>query len=441
MIRDFGQDRRGNVAAAFALATLPLLAFSGAAIDYSRASNVRTQMQMAIDAAVLAMAKEPSYLSQEEFEAKGRAAFDANFKAGDVATLTSFAISRTDKTVRLEAAAKVKTTVLSAASITDVPIGASADAMRGFKKIEVVLALDNTGSMSSSNKMTALKTAATDLVNTLEAVAKDEGQVKIGIVPFATTVRLPNTATYRAASWIDFGTSGKSEACGVNGSSDKDKNLDYTKCSVNKTTWEGCVQDRRQPYDAGDTSVNPAIRGTLYPAITYCPSSEKKLAYVQPLTTDFAALRTAINGMTPAGNTNVTIGVAWGEALLSQQAPFADGMPFGDKDTQKYLIVLTDGDNTENRETTETCTSSWFGTTCSQKSTDIDLRTAAACASVKEPTKHITVYTVRVINGNSTLLRNCASDSTKFFDVKNASELGPVFRDIARQISLIRLTT
>ena len=70
--------------------------------------------------------------------------------------------------------------------------------------------------------------------------------------------------------------------------------------------------------------------------------------------------------------------------------------------------------------------------------TTMDQRTAAACASAK--TAGIKIYSIRVINGNSSLLRGCASETSMFYEVSNASQLGPIFQQIAREISQIRLT-
>ena len=55
--------------------------------------------------------------------------------------------------------------------------------------------------------------------------------------------------------------------------------------------------------------------------------------------------------MSPAGNTNITIGLAWGLTLLSTQAPFTEGEPYGTENLTKIMVLMTDGDNTENRWT------------------------------------------------------------------------------------------
>src|SRR4051794_13854020 len=52
-MRRLTADRRGNVAATFALLLVPLLGAVGAGVDYSIAVNKRTKIISALDAAVL----------------------------------------------------------------------------------------------------------------------------------------------------------------------------------------------------------------------------------------------------------------------------------------------------------------------------------------------------------------------------------------------------
>ena len=56
----FKRDREGSVAATFALALIPLVGLVGAAVDYSSATNARTSLQVALDAALIAGAKDGS---------------------------------------------------------------------------------------------------------------------------------------------------------------------------------------------------------------------------------------------------------------------------------------------------------------------------------------------------------------------------------------------
>src|SRR5712691_1017319 len=57
LARGFLRQCRGSAVPTFAIALVPMVALVGAAVDYSRANNVRAQMQGALDAAVLAGAR------------------------------------------------------------------------------------------------------------------------------------------------------------------------------------------------------------------------------------------------------------------------------------------------------------------------------------------------------------------------------------------------
>ena len=105
--------------------------------------------------------------------------------------------------------------------------------------------------------------------------------------------------------------------------------------------------------------------------------------------------------MTPTGNTNVTIGMAWAWQTLSPVAPMNAPEPAPDLD--KVIVLLTDGDNTQNRFTSST--------------SSIDSRTEKVCTNAKAA--NIKVYTVRVIDGNATCCAaappspTCSTTSTR----------------------------
>jgi hypothetical protein len=89
----------------------------------------------------------------------------------------------------------------------------------------------------------------------------------------------------------------------------------------------------------------------------------------------------------------------------------------------KAIILLTDGQNTENR---------W-----STSASSIDARTSKACSNVKAA--NIKLYTVRVIDGNATLLQACATKPDMFYNVQNATQLQSVFTTIAQQLASLRI--
>jgi hypothetical protein len=50
------------------------------------------------------------------------------------------------------------------------------------------------------------------------------------------------------------------------------------------------------------------------------------------------------------------------------------------------------------------------------------------------------VYTVRVINGNAALLKDCATKADMYYDVQNASQLNAVFKKIGDDLATLRIS-
>lgn len=257
-------------------------------------------------------------------------------------------------------------------------------------------------------KIDALKTGARDLLDTLRAVAHDADTVKVSIVPFETEVRLETR--YNTADWLRWSN------------------------PADRLAWTGYVIDRDQPNDASDAAPKTSDPKTLYPAVRESQwKAMGDIAPIRPLTSvhgqkDFRDLTDTVDAMRPRANTNIAIGVAWGLATLSQSEPFTEAAAFGSGNLKKFMVVLTDGENTQNH----------IDGKVNSNVGKIDARTRLACQAAKDAT--VTVYTIRLVSGNAALLRDCASEEKKYFDVKDASQLGPVFQAIAREISSTRLT-
>jgi Flp pilus assembly protein TadG len=73
LVNRFGQDRRGNIAVIFALALLPIMSAVGCTVDYSRATQLRSKLQAAADAAsVGSVAKtSPAFIAAGKMTADG----------------------------------------------------------------------------------------------------------------------------------------------------------------------------------------------------------------------------------------------------------------------------------------------------------------------------------------------------------------------------------
>lgn len=89
----FIDDRRASAVPIFALAVIPVLAMTGAAVDYSRANSVRAAMQAALDAAALNVSRDAQTLSAAQITQKATDYFNANFhrsEASNVQVTASF---------------------------------------------------------------------------------------------------------------------------------------------------------------------------------------------------------------------------------------------------------------------------------------------------------------------------------------------------------------
>jgi hypothetical protein len=320
--------------------------------------------------------------------------------------------------LKLTASGNINTVFTKLLGKTQIDFSASSEVLWGIKKLNLALVLDNTGSMAASGKMTNLKSAAHDLLTTLQNAAKKPGDVQVAIVPFATDVNVGKG--YVDASWIDW-----TDWNAANGTCSSSSYHSKSSCEshgykwtiASHSTWNGCVNDRDQNNDVLNTVPVAGAPATMFRAhqASACSASMMPLGY------DWTALNNKIDAMTPTGNTNVTIGLAWGFQLISPVDPFNAPPPADD--LEKAIVILTDGTNTQNR---------WSST-----ESVIDARTKLACDNIKAA--NIKIYTVRVIDGNASLLKGCATKPSMYYDVDQANELTGVFKSIAQNLANLRI--
>jgi uncharacterized protein YegL len=426
-----------SVISTFALALLPITGFVGAAVDYSRANSARTAMQAAVDATALMMSKTASSLNETQLQTKASDYFNALFTRPEVTNITVVTTysNLAGSQLYFKASGKVKAEFMRVMGFDKFDISAASTVKWGNKRLRVALVLDNTGSMSSSGKMTALKTATKNLLTELQNAATNNGDVYVSIVPFSKDVNVG--ASNFTASWVDWTEwDNKNGNCTGYTSWFKPKtknsclNNSGTWTVANHNTWNGCVTDRGNTgepnagnYDTNVVQPNPAITATLFPAEQFsdCTEAVKALSY------DWSGMTTLVNNMTPNGNTNQGIGLAWGWLSLVGGGPFPAPPPLdANYQYEQVIILLTDGLNTENR---------WY-----DNQAPIDNRQAMTCNNVKAA--GITLYTVQVNTGGdptSQLLKDCASSLSKFFLLTSADQMVATFSHIATELTKLRL--
>ena len=87
--------------------------------------------------------------------------------------MTVYYSSTDGSQIVLNGSATINTNFLGVLGIDEINIAAPPTSVWGNTRLRVALVLDNTGSMSSSNKMTALKTASQNLLTSAQGRGHD----------------------------------------------------------------------------------------------------------------------------------------------------------------------------------------------------------------------------------------------------------------------------
>ena len=443
-MRRFWSDRKGNIAVLFALAIVPVIGGIGAAIDYSMANSYRTDMQKALDATALALSRIlPA--DDETLQTIGMQYFVASMGEHPMTDLTLEIVPDVGK-VNLHVTANYTPIIANIFGAQTFQIGTSAEAVWGVGKVEVALVLDNSGSMTDYSRMVHLKAAAHDLLKILQNAAREPEDAKVAIVTFDQRVNVGTSN--KDATWLKWGDwEDKNGTCNKAGYNSESSCTDQKVCSkpqytsknrcqnnggtwkdatwtpASHDTWTGCVEDRNKDNDVADAA--PSSGATRYPAAQcahglWYPGTVTEL---RALTTDWSALGTTIDAMQPSGYTNIAIGLAWGWHLLSPTEIFTQGKAYSTENLSKYIVLMTDGDNTKNR----------FGDSTST----MNGRVSAVCTNAKDA--GVKIFTIRLVSGNATLLSNCATNTSMYYDVQDSGQLAGVFNAIGTEIASLHL--
>ena len=501
--RKFIGDDNGNIAIIFAAAVIPTILTVGAAIDYSRVSQMKTAMQTALDSTALHLGLLPHSTSQADLETAAEQFFALNYQGNADVTMASILVSKNGPIINLSLDGYMPTMFMGIANIDQMDIGVVSEVMLGGGTIEIALVLDNSGSMAGS-KIAALKSAAQGLVETLyDSLPPNSTDLSFSLVPFATFVDIgENNAN---EPWMDINAQSSIHQENFNQNSTNRFDL-YD--NITNVQWEGCVEARPYPYDvddtvphtsnpdslfvpsfapdepgnAGDTrdfynsylddsndgnllnrqrhvrkydasvTATPAKWGTTY---NFGPSFLCKQSDLLPLTTSQNTIETNLQNMFALGGTNIAQGLVWGWRTLSPAVPFTAGRAYSDNRNQKILILLTDGKNTYNGLGLSHMNKSLYsaygfaaagrlGTTSGSSSVlggAMNVRTAEACANIKD--SDILVYTITFDLDDAatlSLMERCATTPSQYFDSPGVSQLDEVFEEIASKLLKLRLT-
>lgn len=283
----FYRQQLGAVAIVFALALIPMLGFLGLTIDVGQIYYTDSILTGAVDAAALAGAKAGG--TPANMQAQATALFNANIPKTFTPTVSTptITLSSNNTVITVAATGTVNTVFASLFGVSTLNITANAQAQVTATGAEVVLALDNTGSMSGS-PMQGEIAAATLLVNTLYGGAGNDtvNGLWVAVVPYTTTVNI-NIPGLTPTNWLT--TVGQAQVQNTN----LYPNIASTSTSVGGK-WMGCIEARTPNsytsygytnYAAGmdSTDTPPTSNATKFTPFLYPSTMAHIYTYGQPL--------------------------------------------------------------------------------------------------------------------------------------------------------------
>ncbi|MBI1180465.1 MAG: hypothetical protein GC201_07885 [Alphaproteobacteria bacterium] len=297
----------------------------------------------------------------------------------------SITVTPDSKTVMVTATSQMPTTFMKLLGVDAMTVSASSTVIRNGRGVELVLVMDNTGSMrsavggSSTNKITAMKNAAKKLVDILYNGRETIDNFYVELVPYAAMVNIGNNNT----GWVTR-PGGGDWAWWAN-------SVYYS-----GTIWKGCVMARADPYDETDDPPSVAKWEVMAWSSTkditfkdkygndirvrkngnwqnvagdnnWPPIDESNNAQnngtgpnlgcppaITPLIQDKTDVDTAIDQMQPwhRGGTMSNLGLAWGWRVISPRwrglwngVPEDHPLDYNTPNWDKVVILLTDGTN------------------------------------------------------------------------------------------------
>ncbi len=324
------RDERGAIAIVFALLLVPLLLFTGGAIDFSRYHAVRADLIESLDAAGLAMAQldaldppEIRDLSGSERETAlkeyGRNFFNENFQHQDLIDDLTIDFEVTAATITPNATGTVRTLVLAAAEplvggdthLTFLDMTTTTEiTRRGSGRIELALVLDVTGSMGDPvagvDKIDSLREAVDNLLGTMFGEETTSSNLKMAVVPFNLYTNPAGSAAWDS-SWTD-GTAlapyhgSRFFHVTQAGAVDMNTKVNHLRLHESVTAgngWKGCVEERPYPLDELDTVPGQAVTtgflttANTVPSATDEPDARVRLAFTRAPALKLAAATVA----------------------------------------------------------------------------------------------------------------------------------------------------
>lgn len=471
ILGDFKSDSRGAVAVFVAGGIISMVGAVGLATDTARGYMVKARLSQALDAAALAGGRE---IFSPTRDADIQMFFNANFPPGYLgATVTGpvIQVSPDNETLTLSASAKIDTTFMKALGFADLNVSSTTEVTRQTTYLDVVLAIDMSGSMGNytggQSRIAAARTAAKDLVNILFGGEETKELLNIGVVPWNGKVNVTRNGTAFDAA-LTTTTAVAAFSNPLTGSAQSTvftpNNSPVPLLSSPPADWKGCVYSRFLDNAVTDDDAD-IVFGSLSSASGDWNAWEWVGADAEPVSPGVCTMSTngsectrclshgitalqstksgtiaAIDELTsPTGTTNITQGLGWAWRVVKPEAPYTEADPDPDGPRQQAIVLLTDGENFGgNGDGYKTV----FGYGSSGRS-DMNDRLRALATNIKA--SGVKIYTIQFANSGGpleTLMKEVASgpDAPYYHYAPDPTTLQTVFQGVANHLSELRLS-
>lgn len=466
------KEQCGAAIVLFALAAVPMVGFVGMATDTARAYLVKSRMSSALDAAGLAGGRRFFAADRDQ---QINMFFQANFPPGYMNALVTgphIAVDEAAEKLTLSAGATIPTTFMKVLGFHDLQVSAQTEITREMQALDVVIAMDMSGSMTSSSgstsRISAARRAATDLVDILYGNNGTNDLLNIGLVPWNSKVNVMTegtgfdetmTTTVPVTAFTNPITgAGQSDVYFANNSS-------VPLLAPPPANWQGCVYNRYidNAFTDDDADVLMGLQdmpGAEWPAWEFvgeegepvsggtCTSSGGNgectpcLGHgITPLQGTKQIIIDAIDDLrSPRGTTNIPQGLGWAWRVLMPDAPFTEAVADPEYDLQRAIVLLTDGQNFGG---VGDGYKRVFGGGASAGPDGMNDRLRVLSTNIKSA--GVVLYVIQFANNGTTLqtlLKEVASGpaSPFYHYAPDDAALRAVFREIANDLSELRLS-
>jgi len=440
-LEKFGRNKSGQVALTFGLAAIPLFGVAGVAVDYARKVDAQAGTQAAIDGAAMAATSAlNSGESKAAYEKAAQDFFNRNKPDNLIGTpQVEIVVSFAEGTLVARTDAAIPTTMMSVLGYDSISLsndspGAGGTGGGSFgttvaipaftleKQGEIVMVMDFSGSMgwylNGEQKYKTMRKEAAKLVSALSQ-AKTNKYVKFGMVPFSSEVFV----NMKQKFWYGFKGNTKRASC------TRDRRYPYNLVATKPTNPGNKTHITRYGWVTDEDSSDPNNNGFYQGWENYrgnCSEYPARNLVVQNLSKKHNATYDKILTMSPYGNTHIAVGMEFGYQLLSPNAPFNKGVPYNTEDTEKAVILLTDG-----AQTTKA-----FGANGSYSVSNGRDNLETLCTNMKADGIRILTVSYDLYDADTEQrLEDCATNANDFYDADSKDELVGAFSNITAKLA------